>query len=74
VSLDDPAFSVMTDLRDVRAATTTRVSCMSRAHAQMIQRGVRLLFVQERDAASSAWSPPPTSWARSRCASRSRTA
>jgi CBS domain-containing protein len=49
VSLDDPAFSVMTDLREVRAATTTPGELMSRAHAQMIQRGVRLLFVVDRD-------------------------
>jgi CBS domain-containing protein len=49
VGLDDPAFSVMTDLRVVRAATTTPGELMSRAHAQMIQRGVRLLFVLERD-------------------------
>jgi len=49
VSLDDPAFSVMTDLRVVRAATTTPGELMSRAHAQMIKRGVRLLFVLERD-------------------------
>jgi len=49
VSLDDPAFAVMTDLREVRAATTTPSELMSRAHAQMIQRGVRLLFVLERD-------------------------
>jgi len=45
VTLDDPAFAVMTDLREVRAATTTPGEAMSRAHAQMIQRGVRLLFV-----------------------------
>ena len=49
VSLDDPAFSVMTDLRTVRAATTTPGELMSRAHAQMIQRGVRLLFVLDRE-------------------------
>jgi CBS domain-containing protein len=49
VGLDDPAFSVMTDLRAVRAATTTPGELMSRAHAQMIQRGVRLLFVVDRD-------------------------
>jgi CBS domain-containing protein len=49
VSLDDPAFSVMTDLREVRAATTTPGELMSRAHAQMIQRGVRLLFVVDRE-------------------------
>jgi len=49
VSLDDPAFSVMTDLRVVRAATTTPGELMSRAHAQMIQRGVRLLFVLDRE-------------------------
>ena len=49
VGLDDPAFSVMTDLREVRAATTTPSELMSRAHAQMIQRGVRLLFVIDRE-------------------------
>jgi len=49
VSLDDPAFAVMTDLREVRAATTTPSELMSRAHAQMIQRGVRLLFVLDRE-------------------------
>ena len=45
VTLDDPAFSVMTDLREVSAATTTREETMGQAHAQMIRRGVRLLFV-----------------------------
>ena len=45
VALDDPAFSVMTDLREVTAATTVAAEPASRAHAQMIQRGVRLLFV-----------------------------
>ena len=49
VGLDDPAFSVMTDLRTVRAATTTPSELMTRAHAQMIQRGVRLLFVIDRE-------------------------
>jgi CBS domain-containing protein len=45
VTLDDPAFAVMTDLRNVPAATTTPTESIARAHAQMIQRGVRLLFV-----------------------------
>ena len=45
VSLDDPAFAVMTDLREVRAATTTADELVDRAHGLMIQRGVRLLFV-----------------------------
>jgi CBS domain-containing protein len=49
VSLDDPAFAVMTDLRTVRAATTTPGEIMSRAQAQMIQRAVRLLFVVDRE-------------------------
>jgi CBS domain-containing protein len=47
VTLDDPAFSVMTDLREVAAATTTEADLADHAHAQMIQRGVRLLFVLE---------------------------
>jgi CBS-domain-containing membrane protein len=45
VTLDDPAFSVMTDLREVAAATTTPDESIGQAHAQMIRRGVRLLFV-----------------------------
>ncbi len=45
VTLDDPAFSVMTDLREVSAATTMPEETMGQAHAQMIRRGVRLLFV-----------------------------
>ena len=49
VGLDDPAFSVMTDLREVPAATTTPDELVDRAHAVMIQRGVRLLFVLDRE-------------------------
>jgi len=49
VTLDDPAFSVMTDLREVSAATTTPDESIGQAHAQMIRRGVRLLFVLDRD-------------------------
>src|SRR5258706_15428109 len=48
VSLDDPAFSVMTDLREVSVATTTGEETIAAAHAQMIKRGVRLLFVFDR--------------------------
>ena len=49
VGLDDPAFSVMTDLATVAAATTHPDEFADRAHAQMIQRGVRLLFVLDRE-------------------------
>ena len=45
VGLDDPAFAVMTDLREVPAATTGARESVDRAHAAMIQRGVRLLVV-----------------------------
>jgi CBS domain-containing protein len=45
VTLDDPAFAVMTDLRNVPAASTSPSEAIGKAHAQMIQRGVRLLFV-----------------------------
>lgn len=45
VSLDDPAFSVMTDLRGVSVAATSASEPLARAHARMIERGVRLLFV-----------------------------
>ena len=49
VTLDDPAFSVMTDLREVSAGTTAARETMDRAHAFMIQRGVRLLWVLDAD-------------------------
>jgi CBS domain-containing protein len=45
VTLDDPAFSVMTDLREVAAVTVRPDESMDAAHALMIQRRVRLLFV-----------------------------
>ena len=51
VTLDDPAFSVMTDLREVAAATTHPDETVDQAHAQMIRRGVRLLFALDRDGA-----------------------
>lgn len=49
VTLDDAAFSVMTDLREVPAASTTAGESVDRAHAYMLQRGVRLLFVLDRE-------------------------
>jgi CBS domain-containing protein len=49
VTLDDPAFSVMTDLREVSAATTRPDETLDAAHAQMIRRAVRLLFVLDTD-------------------------
>jgi len=45
VTLDDPAFSVMTDLREVSAATTRPEETIDAAQAQMVRRAVRLLFV-----------------------------
>jgi CBS domain-containing protein len=45
VTLDDPAFSVMTDLREVSAAATAPEEPIDAAHAVMIRRGVRLLCV-----------------------------
>lgn len=51
VTLDDPAFAVMTDLRRVPAATTTPREPIGRAHQLMIQRGVRLLFVLDAEGA-----------------------
>ncbi|HYC35798.1 MAG TPA: CBS domain-containing protein [Usitatibacter sp.] len=51
VSLDDPAFSVMTDLREVAAVTTRPEEAMYRAHQVMIERGVRLLFVVDTEGA-----------------------
>ena len=49
VTLDDPAFSVMTDLREVTAATTRPEDTIDQAQAIMLRRGVRLLFVTGRD-------------------------
>jgi CBS domain-containing protein len=49
VTLDDPAFAVMTDLREVSAATTTADESIAAAEAQMIRRGVRLLFVLDAE-------------------------
>ena len=49
VTLDDPAFAVMTDLREVPAASTSAGESVDRAHAYMLQRGVRLLFVLDRE-------------------------
>ncbi len=49
VTLDDPAFSVMTDLREVSAATTRPEESIDTAHAVMIRRRVRLLFVLDDD-------------------------
>ena len=51
VGLDDPAFSVMTDLREVAAATCRPEDTIDTAQAIMIRRGVRLLFVNGRDGA-----------------------
>ena len=53
VTLDDPAFSVMTDLREVSAATTRPEETIDAAHAQMIRRAVRLLFVLDDDRTAS---------------------
>ena len=49
VTLDDPAFSVMTDLRVVVAATISPERTIDEANATMVQRGVRLLFVLDAD-------------------------
>ena len=51
VTLDEPAFAVMTDLREVHAACTSPEELVDRAQARMIERGVRLLFVLDDDAA-----------------------
>jgi CBS-domain-containing membrane protein len=51
VTLDDSALAVMTDLRQVSAATTALDEIVDRAHAFMVRRGVRLLFVMDEQAA-----------------------
>src|SRR5260221_106964 len=59
VTMDDPAFSVMTDLREVSAATTRPEETIDAAHAIMIRRGVRLLFVLDDDGTVCGVLPPP---------------
>ena len=45
VSLDSPALSVMTDLTQVKAATTNPSTSLRHAEQIMIYQGVRMLFV-----------------------------
>ena len=45
VSLESPAVSVMTDLTQVKAATTGPQTSLRHAEQQMIYQGVRMLFV-----------------------------
>lgn len=45
VSLDSPAVAVMTDLTQVKAATTGPSTSLHHAEQQMIYQGVRMLFV-----------------------------
>ncbi len=45
VALDDPAFAVMTDLKQVPAATSAPDEPIEEARRVMVRRGVRLLFV-----------------------------
>lgn len=51
VTLDDPALAVMTDLAQQPATTTFPDESADRAHALMIERGVRLLFALDREGA-----------------------
>jgi CBS domain-containing protein len=51
VTLDDPALSVMTDLEQVPAATTTPEESIEEARRMMARRGVRLLFVLDASGA-----------------------
>ena len=45
VQLDSPALQVMTDLTQMRAATTSRWTTLRQAEQTMIYQGVRMLFV-----------------------------
>ncbi len=49
VGLDDPAVSVMTDLKQVSAVLIRPGDVVGEAHQRMIQRGVRLLLVVEEN-------------------------
>ena len=45
VTLDSPALAVMTDLTEVKAATTSPATSLRQAEQMMIYLGVRMLFV-----------------------------
>lgn len=45
VTLESPALAVMTDLSQVKAATTSRSTTLRQAEQMMIFQGVRMLFV-----------------------------
>jgi len=45
ITLDSPALDVMTDLTEVRAATTAPSTTLRQVEQIMIQQGVRMLFV-----------------------------
>jgi CBS domain-containing protein len=45
VTLDSPALAVMTDLTQVKAATTSPATTLRQAEQLMIHQGVRMLFV-----------------------------
>jgi len=49
VTPDDPALSVMTDLKRVTAVIVLPGDTVDEAHARMIQRGVRLLLVVDQN-------------------------
>jgi CBS-domain-containing membrane protein len=49
VTLDDPALSVMTDLRALGAVIILSGDSVEEAHRRMIQRGVRLLLVVDQN-------------------------
>lgn|SRR5690242_17281646 len=49
VTLSSPALEVMTDLRMVHAGSTEPDATMESANAFMMQRGIRSLFVMNRD-------------------------
>jgi CBS-domain-containing membrane protein len=49
VTLEDPAGSVMTDLRSVTAVIILSGDTVEEAHRRMIQRGVRLLLVVDQN-------------------------
>lgn len=48
-SLEDPALTVMTDLKRVCAVVIGPNEAVDEAHKRMVQRGVRLLLVLDRD-------------------------
>jgi CBS domain-containing protein len=70
VRIDSPALAVMTDLRQIPAATIDPEAPLDAANRFMIQRGVRLLLVSDDARQVLGLITSNDVWVRNRCNSR----